>query len=86
MHGHNGGGKCAPPCSLCDLLNLPLITFPLLFSSGFGFLAYETFKEAILAMNGTLTRVNKETGEMVLTPLGGLVCGALAGATSQTVA
>jgi len=58
----------------------------MLFSAGFGFLAYETFKEAILKMNGTLTKVNTETGETVLTPLGGLVCGAFAGATSQTVA
>ena len=37
-------------------------------------------------MKGTLTKANKETGETVLSPLGGLVCGALAGASSQTVA
>lgn len=53
---------------------------------GFGFLAYETFKEVILATKGKLSKCNKETGETVLSPLGGLVCGALAGATSQTVA
>lgn len=53
---------------------------------GFGFLAYETFKEAMLAIKGTLTKTNKETGETVLSPLGGLVCGAMAGASSQTVA
>lgn len=69
-----------------QVLNFPLTTFPALFSSGFGFLAYETFKEAILGMNGALTKVNKETGDTVLTPFGGLVCGALAGASSQTVA
>lgn len=72
--------------NLLQVLNFPLTTFPALFSSGFGFLAYETFKEAILGMNGALTSVNKETGETVLTPFGGLVCGALAGASSQTVA
>jgi len=36
-------------------------------------------------MNGALTKVNQED-QAVLTPLGGLVCGAFAGASSQTVA
>lgn len=52
---------------------------------GFGFFAYESVKDFILAMNGALTKVNKED-QAVLTPLGGLVCGAFAGASSQTVA
>lgn len=55
------------------------------FSPGCGFFAYESFKDFILAMNGALTKVNKE-GQTVLTPVGGLVCGAMAGASSQTVA
>lgn len=57
----------------------------LFFSPGFGFFAYESVKDFILAMNGALTKVNKED-QAVLTPLGGLVCGAFAGASSQTVA
>lgn len=52
---------------------------------GFGFFAYESIKDFILAMNGALTKVNQED-QAVLTPLGGLVCGAFAGASSQTVA
>ena len=55
------------------------------FFLGFGFFAYESFKDCILAMNGSLTKVNTE-GQTVLTPVGGLACGALAGASSQTVA
>lgn len=57
----------------------------ILFFPGFGFFAYESLKDFILAMNGVLTKVNKED-QAVLTPLGGLVCGAFAGASSQTVA
>ena len=37
-------------------------------------------------MNGALTKVNKEDQAVSLTPLGGLLCGAFAGASSQTVA
>ena len=54
--------------------------------SGFGFFAYETFKELIVKTDSALTKINTETGETVLTPIGGLLCGALAGACSQTVA
>lgn len=57
----------------------------ILFFPGFGFFAYESLKDFILAMNGVLAKVNKED-QAVLTPLGGLVCGAFAGASSQTVA
>ena len=55
------------------------------FSPGFGFFVYESLKDFILAMNNALTKVNNED-QAVLTPLGGLVCGAFAGASSQTVA
>lgn len=61
------------------------ISLNFFFFSGCGFFAYESFKDSILAMNGALTKVNTE-GKTVLTPVGGLVCGALAGASSQTVA
>lgn len=53
---------------------------------GFGFFAYETFKELIIKTDSALTKISTETGETVLTPVGGLLCGALAGACSQTVA
>lgn len=58
---------------------------PVFFPPGFGFFAYESLKDFILAMNGALTKVNKED-QAVLTSLGGLMCGAFAGASSQTVA
>lgn len=55
-------------------------------SLGLGFFAYETFKELIIKTDSALTKISTETGETVLTPVGGLLCGALAGACSQTVA
>ncbi|XP_001629216.2 graves disease carrier protein homolog [Nematostella vectensis] len=53
---------------------------------GIGFYAFESFKDFFVAMKGVLTRIHPETGETVLTASGGLLCGALAGATSQTLA
>ena len=63
-----------------------LYIFVTLMSLGFGFFAYETFKEVIIKTDSALTKISTETGETVLTPVGGLLCGALAGACSQTVA
>lgn len=52
---------------------------------GFGFFTYESIKDFILSLSGPLTKKNRE-GQEVLTPIGGLLCGAVAGASSQTVA
>ncbi|KAK3707526.1 hypothetical protein QZH41_018493 [Actinostola sp. cb2023] len=53
---------------------------------GLGFYAFESFKDFIVSLHGTMTRVHPISGETVLTATGGLVCGALSGASSQTVA
>ncbi|XP_020901651.1 graves disease carrier protein [Exaiptasia diaphana] len=53
---------------------------------GLGFYAFESFKDFFVSLNGAMTRVHPVSGDTVLTATGGLVCGALSGATSQTVA
>ena len=54
---------------------------------GFGFLTFETLKTFLVDINNVLlTKRVAESGEIVLTGFGGLVCGAVAGATSQTIA
>ena len=54
--------------------------------SGLGFFIFESIKEFVLSSRGILTRVNSDTGETVVTATGAVLCGAVAGLISQTVA
>ena len=53
---------------------------------GFGFLTFETLKTFLVNSNSFLTKRVAESREITLTGFGGLVCGAVAGATSQSIA
>ena len=56
------------------------------FLPGLGFLAFENFKEFFITRHGLFTRIHPETSEVAMTVTGGLVCGAVAGVTSQSIA